>query len=257
MIALLQSEFFKLRTLRLNYLLLIIGIAFVVVIIGLIGIFADVDQSGSTPSSDIADIIGGTAILPGLLISVIGVLAISSEFAHGTIRPTLVATPSRPKVFLAKAIVLVVVAALSAVVIALVGYVVGYVLLSSRGAEELTFLDRDGTVSVLFVGLPILFVMLVLFGYGLGLLIRNSPAAVSLAILWPILIETILAGSLTVAGVDDVGRFLPYQSALVLVATDPSSGDFAYGKVASVAFFGIVVVALVGSAMAVNNKRDV
>ncbi len=256
MTDLLKSEFFKLRTLRLNYILLAIGFAFVVVIVGLIGIFADVDGS-STPSSDIADIIGTTAILPGLLISVIGVLAISSEFAHGTIRPTLVATPSRPKVFVAKAIVLMVVAFVSAVVIALVGYLVGFALLSARGAEELTIFDSDGTLSVLLVGLPILFVLLVLFGYGLGLLIRSSPAAVSLAILWPILIETIVAGSLTVAGVDDAGRFLPYQSALVLVASDPSGSDFAYGKVGGAAFFGIVVLALVALAMAVNNKRDV
>ncbi len=257
MIDLLRSEFFKLRTLRLNYILLIIGIAFVVVIVGLIGIFADLDNSSFTPSSDIADIIGTTAILPGLLISVIGVLAISSEFAHGTIRPTLVATPSRPKVFLAKAIVLMVVAFVSALVIGLVGYVVGFVLLSGRGADGLSFFDSDGTLSVLLVGLPILFVLLVLFGYGLGLLIRNSPAAVSLAILWPILIETIIAGSLSVAGVENAGRFLPYQSAIVLVVTDPGNDDFAYGKVGGAVFFGIVVVVLVALAMAVNNKRDV
>lgn len=257
MIDLLKSEFFKLRTLRLNYILLIIGVVFVVVIVGLIAIFADVDGSTFTPSSDIAQIIGVTAILPGLLISVIGVLAISSEFAHGTIRPTLVATPSRPKVFVAKALVLVVFAFVSALVIGLVGYLVGFALLSLRGANGLSLFDRDGTLSVLLVGLPVLFVLLVLFGYGLGLLIRNSPAAVSLAILWPILIETILAGSLAVAGVENAGRFLPYQSALVLVSPDPSGNDFAYGKVGGAAFFGIVVVVLVALAMAVNNKRDV
>jgi ABC-2 type transport system permease protein len=254
MTDLLRSEWFKLRTLRLNYVLVLIGTAFVVVITGLIGIFADVGDFTSTSSGDIAQIVGGTAILPGLLISVIGVLAISSEFAHGTIRPTLVATPSRPKVFLAKAIVLAVLAFVSALVIGLVAYLVGFVLLSARGADGLSLFAGDGTLTVLLIGLPVLFVLLVLFGYGLGLLIRNSPAAVSLAILWPILIESIIGGTLGVAGVDDPGKFLPYQSALVLVSADPEG--FSYGRVGGGLFFGVVVTVLVAAAIAINNRRD-
>lgn len=255
MTDLLRSEWFKLRTLRLNYILLIIGVAFVVVITGLIGIFADVGDFTTTRSADVAEIVGGTAILPGLLISVIGVLAISSEFGHGTIRPTLVATPSRTKVFVAKAIVLVVVAFVSALVIGLAGYLLGFALLSARGAEGLSLFDSDGTVTVLLIGLPILFVLLVLFGYGLGLLIRNSPTAVTLAVLWPILIETIIAGALSVAGVEEPLKFLPYQSALVLVS--PDAEGFAYGRVGGGFFFGIVVVVLVAAAIAINNRRDV
>ncbi len=255
MTDLLRSEWFKLRTLRLNYILLIIGLVFVLVITGLIGIFADVGNFTSTTSADIANIVGGTSILAGLLTSVIGVLAISSEFAHGTIRPTLVATPSRPKVFLAKAIVLAVLAFVTALVIGLAGYLLGFALFSARGAEGLSLFDSDGTLTVLLIGLPILFVLLVLFGYGLGLLIRNSPAAVTLAVLWPILIETIIAGALTVAGVDEPLKFMPYQSALVLVSPDPQG--FAYGRVGGGLFFGIVVAVLVAGAIAINNKRDV
>lgn len=255
MTDLLRSEWFKLRTLRLNYVLVFVGAAFVVVITGLIGIFTESSDFTSTSSGDIAQIVGGTAILPGLLISVIGVLSISSEFGHGTIRPTLVATPSRPKVFLAKAIVLSALAFVSALAIGLVGYLVGFVLLSARGADDLSFFAGDGTQAVLLVGLPVLFVLLVLFGYGLGLLIRNSPAAVSVAILWPILIENIVGGALGVAGVDDPRRFLPYQSALVLVAADTEG--FGYGRVGGGVFFGVVVVALVGVAVAINNRRDV
>ena len=251
---LLKSEWFKLRTLRLNYVLLIIGIAFVLVITGLIGIFADVDGFNEPTSADVAEIVGVSAILAGLLISVIGVLAITSEFGHGTIRPTLVATPSRPKVFVAKAIVLAVVAFVSALVIGLLGYLLGFALLSARGAEELSFFD-DGTGIILLVGLPVLFVLLVLFGYGLGLLIRNSPAAVALAILWPILIETIIATALLIGGVEEPQKFLPYQSSLALVASD--ADGFAYGRVGGGAFFGVVVAILVTGAIVINNRRDV
>lgn len=256
MTDLIRSELFKLRTLRMNFVLVILGFVFVVVIVGLVGIFAEIDGFQSPDSAEVAEIVGVTAILPGLLMSVIGVLAISSEFGHGTIRPTLVATPSRSKVFLAKALVLAVLAFIWAFVVGVAGYLVGYVLLSARDAESLTLFDRDGTLSVLFVGLPILFVLLTLFGYGLGLLIRNSPAAVTLAILWPILIETIIGTALALGGVDEPGKFLPYQSSLALVSTGDADG-FAYGRVGGGVFFGIVVVVLVAAAVFVNNRRDV
>ena len=59
--------------------------------------------------------------------------------------------------------------------------------------------------------------LLALFGYGLGLLLRNGPGAVSIIILWPLLIEGILSGVLSVAGVEDPERFMPYGSAFALV----------------------------------------
>lgn len=255
MIDLLRSEWFKLRTLRLNYVLLLIGFAFVAVITTLVGIFAELNSFTTMRSSDIAEIVGGTSILAGLLISVIGVLAISSEFGHGTIRPTLVATPTRPKVFVAKAIVLAVLAFVSALVVGLGSYLIGYVLLSARGAEGLSLFDSDGTLTVLLIGLPSLFVLLTMFGYGLGLLIRNSAAAVTLAILWPILIETIIGTALAVGGVDEPGKFLPYQSALALVA--PDDEGFAYSRVGGGLFFGAVVLVLLVVAVLSNNSRDV
>jgi ABC-2 type transport system permease protein len=255
MINLLRSEWIKIRTLRLNWILPLIGFAFVIVITGLIAMFGEIDGFTSIESGEIAEIVGISAILPGLLISVIGVLAISSEFGNGTIRPTLVATPNRTKVFMAKAIVLSVIGFVSGLVIGLIGYVVGFVILSARSAEGLSFLDNDGTIGVLFLGLPILFTLLVLFGYALGLLIRVSAAAVSIAILWPILIETIIAVVLTTASVEDPQRFLPYQSALALVATDAS--DFANGKLGGGLYFAAVVAVLMVMATIINNRRDV
>ena len=143
----------------------------------------------------------------------------------------------------------------AALVIGLGGYLLAFALLSARGAEDLSLFDSDGTLTVLLVGLPVLFVLLVLFGYGLGLLIRNSAAAVTLAILWPILIETIIGTVLAVSGVDEPGKFLPYQSALALVSSDAEG--FAYGRVGGGVFFGIVVAVLVAGAIAINNHRDV
>ncbi|MFK7919836.1 MAG: hypothetical protein AB8G14_17300 [Ilumatobacter sp.] len=255
MINLIGSEWIKLRTLRLNWVLPLIGLVFVIVITGLVGIFGEINSFTTITSGEIAEIVGFSAILPGLLVSVIGVLAISSEFGFGTIRPTLVATPSRPKVFAAKALLLAVVGLVFGLITGLIGYVVGFALLSARGAEGLSFFDDDGTIGVLFVGLPLLFMLLVLFGYGVGLLVRISAAAVSIAILWPILIETIIAFALAIAGIEDPQKFLPYQSALALVSTD--SNDFVNGKVGGAVFFALVVAGIIAIATAINTRRDV
>ncbi len=254
MTDLLRSEWLKLRTLRVNFVLLLLGLAFVVVVTGLIAAFVPLDDASVT-SAEVTEIVGISSILAGLLMSVVGVLAITSEFGHGTIRPTLVATPARTKVFVAKALVLAALAAVTAVVIGVAGYTVGYALLSARDSDGLSFLDGDGTMTVLFVGLPILFVLLTLFGYGLGLLIRLSPVAVTLVVLWPILIESIIGTAMALAGVDDPGRFLPYSAALVLVS--PEGDGFSYSRVGGGVFFGLVVAVLVAVAIVVNDKRDV
>lgn len=252
---LLRSEWIKLRTLRLNWVLPLVGFVFVIAITGLVGIFGEINSFTTISSGELAEIVGVSAILPGLLVSVIGVLAISSEFGFGTIRPTLVATPSRPKVFAAKALLLAVVGLVFGLVTGLAGYLVGFALFTARGAEGLSFFDSDGTIGVLLVGLPLLFMMLVLFGYALGLLLRISAAAVAVAILWPILIETIIGVALSIAGVGDPQRVLPYQSALALVS--PDSGDFSNGKLGGGLFFFAVVAALLALATFVNTRRDV
>ena len=48
------------------------------------------------------------------------------------------------------------------------------------------------------IGVVILAVGLTLLGYGLGLLIRNSAAAICILLLWPLIAEGLMAGLLTV-----------------------------------------------------------
>jgi hypothetical protein len=78
---------------------------------------------------------------------------------------------------------------------------------------------------------------------------------VSIIILWPLLIEGILTGVLSLAGVDDPQKVLPYSSAFALVIPDADNapGGRIYGGV----FFGIVSLALVIIGIVVNNRRDV
>jgi hypothetical protein len=107
MINLLRSEFFKLRTVRLNIWLPFGAVIGLVVITSLVGLLASDPEFFD--NEDLMSLIGGFSILVAMMVGVGTSLGITSEFAHNTIRPTLAATPNRPKVFTAKAIVSVLV----------------------------------------------------------------------------------------------------------------------------------------------------
>lgn len=251
MIDLLRSEFFKLRTVRLNVWLPIGSVIALLVVTALVGLLSS-DPEGFS-NSDLMGLIGAFSILVSMMIAVATSLGITSEFGHHTIRPTLAATPNRNMVFVAKAIVSVLFGLVVGAVAVTAAYLVGSVLLNSRDAD-VGLSGDDGSLAAFF-GVIVLAGLLALFGYGIGLLLRSAPAAVSIIILWPLLIEGILSGVLSVAGVDEPGRFLPYGAAFALVIPDGS--DASLGRLGGGLFFGLVALALVIGGIVMNHRRDV
>ena len=61
-----------------------------------------------------------------------------------------------------------------------------------------------------------------LLGYGLGLIIRNTPASVAVLLVWPLVVEGLVAALLGAIGVDHPAKFLPYNSGIQL--GNPDSG---------------------------------
>ncbi len=248
---LLRSEIFKLRTVRLNVWLpaaAVIGLLIVVILVAALSSFPE-----GFDGADLMGLTGGFSVLVAMMIGVATSLGITSEFSHNTIRPTLAATPDRDKVFVAKALVSVVFGLGIGTIAAVSSFVVGSVILNGRGAS-VSLSGDDGSLATFF-GIIVLAGLLALFGYGLGLLLRNSPAAVSLIILWPLLIENILAGVLFVARVDDPAQFLPYTSAFSLVIPDPS--DAPAGRIWGGVFFALVSLGLVVLGILRNRRSDV
>lgn len=251
MINLLRSEFFKLRTVRLNIWLPVGAVITLFVVTALVGVLSSNPERFT--NSDLMGLIGAFSILVSMMVGVATSLGITSEFGHGTIRPTMAATPNRTLVFVAKAIVSVLFGLAVGAIAVTSSFIVGSVLLNSRDAD-VSLSGDDGSLASFF-GVIVLAGLLALFGYGLGLILRNAPAAVSIIILWPLLIEGILSGVLTVAGVDDAQRFMPYSSAFALVI--PNVSDAPGGRISGGLFFGTVAVALVVVGIVVNNRRDV
>jgi ABC-2 type transport system permease protein len=251
MINLLRSEFFKLRTVRLNIWLPFGAVIGLVVVTGLVGLLASDPELFD--NEDLMGLIGGFSILVAMMIGVGTSLGITSEFAHNTIRPTLAATPNRPMVFIAKAIVSVAFGLVVSTLAVVLAYAIGSTLLNGRNAD-VGLSGDDGSLATFF-GVIVLGGLLALFGYGLGLLLRNGPAAVSIIILWPLLIESIVGGVLGIAGVDDPQKVLPYSSAFALVI--PDSDNAPGGRIYGGVFFGLVALTLAVVGIIVNNRRDV
>lgn len=251
MIQTLRSEWFKLRTIRLHVWLPVGAVALLLVVVALVGILS---EDGDTfDGSDLMSIVGGFTILVGFVVGVIAALGVASEFSHNTIRPTLAATPNRTQVFVAKAVLSAIVGLLIGIISVIAAYLLGSTIFTSRDAS-ISLSSDDGSLAV-FIGVPIFLMILAVFGYGVGLLLRNAPAAVAVVILWPLLLETILGLVLSLAGVDRPERVLPYSAGFQLLTTEIDSGGV--GRVYGGVYFALFALGITVAGIVINNRRDV
>src|SRR3954452_6911680 len=123
MMRLVTAEVLKLRTTRTFYVLMLIALALVVlptIPISAFAKFSDTDNDG--PMEAFLFFIGGLVQTFAL---VLGILAATTEFRHGTITPTLLVVPNRVRLMLSKLIAAVVVGLiLGAVCIGLIELIV-------------------------------------------------------------------------------------------------------------------------------------
>lgn len=140
--------------------------------------------------------VGGSAVFA----LVLGILAITSEYRHQTITATLLATPKRGKVIAAKM-------AAASLLGALMGLLCMLVTLAEVGVGMLL---KDlgaihwGDFATISGGAILGFAVFAVLGVGFGSLVRNQIAAVVAALVWTMLVE-----SLVVALWPWLGKWLP------------------------------------------------
>lgn len=246
-----RSEWIKVRTVRMNAVLAIIAVAFPLIVVILTAALGSVENANAR---DLVGLTTGSSVITAMLIGVIGAAGITSEFGFNTIRPTFAATPNRWKVIGAKAIVTMLVALVIEALVVILAYSIGAAVLRDRGAV-IDLGTADGASAALY-GIVVFAAIVSLLGFGLGLLTRSTPAAVSILILWPLLAENIVAGLLSVAGIDGAGKWMPYQAGFNLGNPDPGAGSDALGRVAGGLYFFAVttIVVVIGSIF--TSRRD-
>jgi len=219
MIGVLRSELFKLLTTRATKIVVISSVALPAIIFSLTSMFA---FSNGEVGDSLASMVGNFAPLTGLLLGVVGVLCSTQEYSQGTIRITLVATPNRLKVFIAKLLTTLVVSIASSLLMLLLCLVPSQLVLSSRNIDYVT-ISTD--IRILF-SVVILSAFLSVLGLSLGLVFKSSPGAISALLIWPTILEGMVFGLLSVASGRNMMKFAPVQGngfRLIAQYTDESN----------------------------------
>jgi ABC-type transport system involved in multi-copper enzyme maturation permease subunit len=243
--ALVRSELLKVRTTRGWW-------AYLGVLVGLVGIGAaaevgsrSVDErSGLDFQLALVDLLGITS----LLAIVLGITVVTTEFRHGTITPTLLATPARERVLAGKAVAGLLLAVLFAVLASLVIVVVASIWVAVDGGS-LDLLDGDVLERA---GKTLLGVVLwLLMGLAIGSVVHSQVTALVGTLLWLFLVETLLLGLFTLLDAEGIGEYLPFHA---LDGADGTGGDnlLAYGPALVVT---IGWIALLGGAGIVRTRR--
>ena len=247
MLGTFRSELFKMTTTRATKVLLGFAVIVPVVIFTLTLIYGF--QDGVMGSPAIVNI-ASTAPLVALLLGVVGVMCATQEYSQGTIRITLVATPNRQRVYLAKALTTVVISVVATAVLNISCIIATQLIFAIRGVE-FEFIGNDARV---FVSFFLMTTIVSIFGLSLGLIFKSGPGAISAVLLWPTIAEGMVFGLLSVATSKNVLRWAPIQNGFQLVS-EFTMEDYNSWNVSVLLFVAFVAVFAVVCA-SLFMKRD-
>jgi ABC-2 type transport system permease protein len=213
-----RAEWFKLRSLRSTTWTLL------ATVLGSLGVTVlatnSVQRHGPSMGFDPTNHSLTGLALGSLTIGVLGVLAITAEYSSSTIRSTLAATPRRPVLFGAKAIVVGLVSLVVGEVLTFACFAIGQGVLSGR-APTASLSDPGVLRALVLTGAYL--ALLGLFGLGLGVIIRHTAGAIATYVgvifLIPIFLQPLSSSG-------NPGRFAPEQMlANSVAAVVPQSGQ--------------------------------
>jgi ABC-2 type transport system permease protein len=200
-------------------------------------------------SSAIVNISSG-APLVALLLGVFGVMCATQEYSQGTIRITLVATPNRSRVYVAKLLTTLFISVISTAIVLLTSLIATQLILSSRGVR-FELIGNDARVVASFL---LMTTIVSVFGFSLGLIFKSGPGAISSVLLWPTIAEGMVFGLLSVATQKNFFRWAPIQNGFQLVSEFQMEDNNSW-SVSLLLFSGFVAVFVVAGA-SLFMKRD-
>jgi len=246
-IAQLRSELRKMRTTRTNVGLLVglIGI----VLLTVIAAGLSMDSWALDRREDQLDLLrNGTSA--SIFAALIGVLAMTGEFRHGTIRSTFVFTPKRSRVVVAKVIAGLLVGAGFGALGQAFAFGVGVLVLRGRGASlEIGASD----VRFLFLGTIGLCALWAALGVGIGAVVRNQVFAIVGLSVWAFVVELILF-----AYAPAVARYGPGAAGRAMTG-DAANADSVHllSAPAGTLLLALWALLFTVAGVAVTRKRDV
>jgi ABC-2 type transport system permease protein len=230
MMDLIRSELLKLRTARSFIVLVAIGFVICVLISIATGLLAKYSAGDPRPGVDL--ISNASTVLFFTLM--LGVLAVTTEYRHGSISSALIVEPNRLRLLAAKLIAVTAVGALVGVVTAGVCLLIGEVTLPGRGYP--LGLDASDVLKLL-AGMAAAGGLIAAIGAGVGALVRKQTAAIVGVIVFLFVIEPVITNLLLDAALDHkpLERYSIGNALTEATATGPAT-DLAdpFGQLAGV-----------------------
>ena len=205
MMPLLRSELRKVTTTKVLFFLTLAVVLFTALNVFLL-VYLTPSAMGAASNDQLLmnpeyiDNIIGAGGASSIFVLILGIVAMTGEYRHMTITATLLVTPKRSRILIAKGAVFLVIGA----VIGLLAFATALALatLTLSGKDHAPI---DGVVALqILAGVVLGFGIYAFLGVAVGALVRNQVAAVVGALVWVLILEALLT-----VFVDWIGKWLP------------------------------------------------
>lgn len=246
MIGLFRSELLKLRTTRTTLGIVLSALAIVALTTVFPLAIADTDAARNISlwNEETQRTIFLTPVVATTFAAFAGLLLVTGEYRHGTIRPTLVFAPRRTRVVVAKLLA----AMLAGAVIGAAGVALtDGVAVPWLAAKDVPHYLGDDELVKIGLGVFAACVLWAAIGVGIGAVVRNQVGGIVALVTWSI-VESVLGGV-----VPRVGRFTPGDAANALSGSE--AADLA--PLAGLAVLAAWAAAFAIAGVVATARRDV
>lgn len=238
-------EWIKMRTVRAS-LWSLLAAAALMLGIGLIG--ANQVKAGADAATILNDVMGGV-LFGQVAMCAFGSMAATGEYATGTIATTFAAVPVRVRVLCAKALVVWVVATVAGVLTSLAAFFAGTACLPAGIAHPSI---ASSTVLRAVVGLGLYLGILAVFALALGLVLRSSAGAITVATTITVAVPIALLSTGTLGR--HLDKWWPTEAGRQILDTRPIHGTLP--PLTGLAYFTAVTLAACVAAAVLLDRRD-
>jgi len=241
MTRLIRSELLKLHTMRATYGLALLVIAHTILFASLEATRSGRKVAPISTASGLSTVSTATGITM-ILAAILGVMLASGEYRHTNATLTYLATPRRGRVLTAKTVAAALVGFLYGILAGVVATGTALVFIAAHH-DHVTLSTLTMIGHILGAGLGA--ALLAAIGVAIGSLIRAQVPGIIGTLVWCLVIESILGGSLTA-----IRPYLPYTVATTLGGAKLGAGAFGPGySVSNQHALSFVVAALALAAL--------
>ena len=246
MIRNVRSELIKLRTTQVWFWLLVATLA-----LGALSVIGPIASDPDLSAEEVPNLFAG-ASAAYIAVFVLGVLIVTTEYRYQTITPTLLTTPKRWQVIVAKGATMVLVAIVYAIATVAIQVAIALPWLAARGLDVAA--TGDNGVIVPIVEAFVVVVLYGLLGFGFGALARNQIVGVVVGVVYVVILENLI---IALPGVKYAFPYLPGGGAASITGNESFNDVDLLPLAGGVAILVGWTVVLVGLGLATSLRRDI